>query len=268
MLNDPEKQSENESIDIRSYFVRERNALLVRGQFSSLYTDYYLHLMQHQLRYEPDHDLLLKDALAAISLHMVSKPWKEAHAWTVNRPDIPLNLFVTGDSRRGNVVGRAFTEDVRTDNPLNLLHAQVTEDGIPTRRSSIEYEGANFFRLVEAFYRQSEQRPARYFDLGDEDYVMICAQPDCDMEWFDILDDEAVRTVDQVETLSLLETRKVRFECGCSVEKLFPMLSTLDDDAVDDLFAGEAFARADCPRCGAHFMVDREMLEAFRREAN
>lgn len=266
MLNDPEKQSETESIQIPCYFVRERNALLVRGQFSGIYTDYYLHLMQHQLRYQPEHDQMLKDALAALTLHLASKPRKEAHAWTVNRPDLPLNLFVTGDNRRGTIVGRVFTENVRKDNPLGLMHAQVTEDGAPSRQSSIKYEGKNFFELIEAFYRQSEQRPARFFDLGDEDYVMISAQPDCDMEWFDILDDEAVRTLDQVETLSLLETREMRFECGCSVEKLIPLLGSLDDKAVDDLFGGDEFAKADCPRCNAHFKIDRAMLDAYRSE--
>ena len=65
MLNDPAKEAAPEPIQIRCYFVRERNALLVRGEFSSLYTDYYLHLMQHQIRYEEPQDNLLKDGLAA-----------------------------------------------------------------------------------------------------------------------------------------------------------------------------------------------------------
>ena len=33
MLNDPSKEAENEPIEVRCYFVRERNALLVRGIF-------------------------------------------------------------------------------------------------------------------------------------------------------------------------------------------------------------------------------------------
>jgi len=40
-------------VDLRSYFVRKRNALLVRGRFSPLYLDYYLHLMQHALQNVP-----------------------------------------------------------------------------------------------------------------------------------------------------------------------------------------------------------------------
>ena len=37
-------------VELRSYFVRKRNALLVRGRFSPMYLDYYLHLMQHGIR--------------------------------------------------------------------------------------------------------------------------------------------------------------------------------------------------------------------------
>ena len=34
---------------IESVFVRHRNALVLRGQFTPIYTDYYLHLMQHRM---------------------------------------------------------------------------------------------------------------------------------------------------------------------------------------------------------------------------
>ena len=77
MLNDPAKESENIPIEIRCYFVRERNALLTRGQFGSLYMDYYLHLMQHGLKNEDQPDQLLKDGLAALTLHLASRPWAE-----------------------------------------------------------------------------------------------------------------------------------------------------------------------------------------------
>jgi hypothetical protein len=42
------------AVELRSYFVRKRNALLVRGRFSPLYLDYYLHLMLHHQRAASD----------------------------------------------------------------------------------------------------------------------------------------------------------------------------------------------------------------------
>ena len=36
---------------VESIFVRHRNCLLVRAQFTPIFTDYYLHLLEHKLRY-------------------------------------------------------------------------------------------------------------------------------------------------------------------------------------------------------------------------
>ena len=41
-----------ERVEVRCYFVRRRNALMVRGAFESLYVDYYLHLMEQKIRPE------------------------------------------------------------------------------------------------------------------------------------------------------------------------------------------------------------------------
>ena len=43
------------------------------------------------------------------------------------------------------------------------------------------------------------------------------AQPGCDLAWFESLTDESVRELDQTEKLSLLEQRRYRWECGCSL---------------------------------------------------
>ena len=71
-------------VDLRSYFVRKRNALLVRGRFSPLYLDYYLHLMQHGIQHAEPLDQMLKDTLAALALHLCSRPQDESCAWTIH----------------------------------------------------------------------------------------------------------------------------------------------------------------------------------------
>ena len=85
-------------VELRSFFVRKRNALLVRGRFSPLYLDYYLHLMQFQLKYADELDAMLKEALAGIALHLCSRPQDEGCAWTFNFHQPLANLFVTGAS--------------------------------------------------------------------------------------------------------------------------------------------------------------------------
>ncbi|MEM9015860.1 MAG: Hsp33 family molecular chaperone HslO [Verrucomicrobiota bacterium] len=266
MLNDPTKEAVAESVEIRCYFVRGRNALVARGEFSPIYTDYYLHLMQHQLRYPEDQDQILKDGLAAMTLHLASRPWNEAVAWTLSWQDPPLNVFVTGSNRQGNVTGRVFSEDVKKRDS-NLFFAQVTADGEGARQSMVEVSELDLFHAGEQYYGQSEQRLGRYFRHGTEDFVLVTAQPDCDETWLAGLDDAAIRKLDEAEELSLLEKREYRFDCGCSQEKLFPLISSMASETVEELFGDSEVIPASCPRCGARYVVTREALEAYR-EAN
>lgn len=265
MLNDPAKESEAEPIEIRCYFVRERNALLVRGQFSELYTDYYLHLMQHKIRHEKERDQLLKDGLAALTLHLASRPWNEAIAWTLNWQDPLQNIFLTGSNRDGQVTGRIFTEDIR-ERENNLFFSQTNIDGQPGRKSMIEIDQLDIFRMGERYYEQSEQRPGRFFRYDEEDIVLITAQPECDLEWFTGLDEEKVRNIDETEELSLLEKRSYRFACGCSQARILPVIASMSGDSIEEVFGEEEVIPAACPRCGARYIVTREILEAYLRE--
>ena len=250
-------------IPVHCLFVRHRNALLVRAAFEPLYVDHYLHLMQHGIHIEPRLDLMLKDALAAMTLHLASRPWGEISAWTLHFQDPMFNLFTTGDSRLGNVIGRVFTENVR-DSGTSLFLAQTNEFPKPARRSIVEFEGTELFPIVEEFYRQSEQRPARLFDLGDESYALVSAQPDCDLEWLESLDADAVRVLDATEELSLLEMRAYHYDCGCSMERVMPALSPLGPTDLDEIFEEGHPLKVTCPRCAAIFEVTRQDIERFR----
>ena len=247
MSDDPDKDDVPEAIEIQCYFVRERNALLVRGDFSPIYTDYYLHLMQHGIRHRPEQDLLLKDGLVALGLHLAARPWNEAIAWTLSWQDPLQNVFITGSNRDGNLVGRLFTEDVR-ERDENLFISQVSVAGREPRQT------------------QSEQRPARYFRHSDDDFLMISAQPECDLDWLLGLDEEAIREMDQKETLSLLEVRNYRFHCGCGPERIYPIIANMNDESLEAVFGGGEVIAAGCPRCGARYTITSEALEAFRRD--
>jgi molecular chaperone Hsp33 len=265
MPDDFEKETTNEPIEVRCHFVRERNALLVRADFSAIYTDFYLHLMQHGIRLDRPQGDLLKDGLAAMTLHLASRPWNEAIAWTLSWQDPPMNAFVTGSNRLGNVVGRLFTEDVR-QRERNIFVSQVTVSGQEPRQSLIEAGTLDFFALAEDYYRQSEQRPGRYFRLDDDGAALLSAQPGCDLGWFESLDGEAMREIDGAETLSLLELRSYRFDCGCGPERIYPIVSGMSDATLESVFDGGEVLAAGCPRCGARYSITREGLEAFRRD--
>lgn len=257
----PAAGDESSRIQVPSYFVRKRNALAVRADMAPIYVDHYLHQMDHQLTLEPRHDQMLKDALAAMILHVVTRPWKETHAWTLNFQDPLINLFVTGGSLGENVTGRVFAEGVK-EAGHGIFHAQVTIQNEEPRRSLIELHGSEVFESVEQFYRLSEQRPARIFRHTEEDFVMISAQPGCDLDWLASLDDEMVRRLDQDEELSLLETRAFQFSCGCNLERIFPALAPIARQGLDELFQGDEAITVTCPRCAAKWRVTREQLAA------
>jgi molecular chaperone Hsp33 len=254
-----------EGLEVRTYFVRERNALLARADFGELYVDYYLHQGQHGYQHAPPHDALLKETLAALTLHCASRPWNEAWAWTIHLQDPLVNLFVTGDNRRGIIVGQLFTENVKQDG-RNLFYADLVRERGESRRSAIQFTEPTPFGIVEQFYDQSEQRPARYFRHGPEDFVMISAQPGCDLAWFHNLDDEKIRRLDEAETLSLLEQRTYRWSCGCSQERMFSILAPIMRKDAAALFGDDDLIKLSCPRCGARHTITRESLEAYVAE--
>ncbi len=256
------EDADAQGLAVRTYFVRGRNALIARADFGELYVDYYLHQGQHGYQHAPAHDGMLKEALAALTLHCASRPWNESWAWTLHFREPLLNLFVAGDNRRGTIVGQIFTEEVKDDGRSLFFADCVRERGEP-RRSYLEIEGADPLRAVEQFYTRSEQRPARYFHFGPEEFVMLSAQPQCDLAWLEALDDDAIHALDGTETLSLLEERAYHWECGCSHARMLAVLAPMMRSDADGLFGADPLLRMSCPRCGARHTITREAMEAY-----
>lgn len=252
---------ETAGFEVRTYFVRGRNALVARADFGELYVDYYLHQGQVGVQHAPAHDALLKDALGAMTLHCASRPWNESWAWTIHFDEPLLNLFVACDNRHGSIVGQLFTGNVKADGPGRFI-ADVVRERREPRRSAVDLQGSDVFEAAEHFYRQSEQRTARLFRHGPEDFVLVSAQPQCDVAWVNSLDGEAIRRLDECETLSLLETRQYRWECGCSQARMMGVLAPVMRRDPEGLFGGDEVLRVSCPRCGMRHAVTRESLEA------
>ncbi len=72
-----DQSTEQDGATVSVDFVRHRNALLVQADLGPLFTDYYLHLADHQLHYTSAQAGLFKTALAAFTLHCASRPQGE-----------------------------------------------------------------------------------------------------------------------------------------------------------------------------------------------
>ena len=256
----PETTSEPD-IEVRTYFARGRNALVARGDFSGIFAAWYLHRLDHSLETPPAAEDAGREALAALILHCAGRPWNEACAWTIQFPDPRVNIFVAGDNTTGTVIANLQSAELQ---PVDhgMFHADVVEDGRSPRRSVVDFRETSVLRAVEVFYSRSEQRLVRFFWHGDEDLVMVSAQPACDEEWLAGLTTESIRSLDRDVELSLLEKRRYDFRCGCNQERMLDFLLPVFRRQADELFEGDEAITVVCPRCGARHLLTREALEA------
>ena len=253
---------ENSGLEVTTWFVRHRNVMLAKADFSQLYVDYYLHLSDQSIKVAPEHDALFKRALVAFVLHAASRPHNELTAWTINFQQPLVNLFLTGDNADGSVTGRVFTDNVK-EMPANLFFSDVVRGAQPKRRSSVEFTGDDPLVAVEAYYRKSEQRPARYFQTGEEEFALVTAHPDYDEVWFEALTVEQVKALGDKEELGLLEKRVHRWHCGCNQARMLQVLAPVFKQDAAELFGEDEKIEIRCPRCAARHAITREAMEAM-----
>ncbi|MDI1319021.1 MAG: disulfide bond chaperone [bacterium] len=246
-------------------FIRHRNALLARADFAPLFTDYYLHLADNKLRYTPEQDGLFRSALAAFTLHCASRPLNEHLAWTINFQAPRLNIFLAGDNEDCNITGRLFTENVREAAENVFFSDIMPRRGTEPRRSVVNFRG-DVRAAVEGYYARSEQRPARLFELGGDEYALLVAQPDCDLAWFSAADAETVRNLATAETLALIQRRNYGWHCGCTQQKILAAIAPAFRADPAGLFGDGETIRVECPRCAAAHTLTREAMEAYLAE--
>jgi molecular chaperone Hsp33 len=189
----------------------------------------------------------------------VARPWAETIAWTANLRAPRVNFFVTGGSLEEAVTGRVFTEDVR-ETDRDLFYSQTTARHLAEpRTSTLQIDGKDPLGWIGQYYLQSEQRPGRAFRLDDEEFALVTAQPGCDMPWFESLNPTSVAALAEREETRLLETRCFRFRCGCTLDRILPVLGSWRDRP-EKLFHGADRITIQCPRCAARYLVSRDML--------
>jgi len=258
-----EHASESNGAVVTADFVRHRNVLLLQADMGPLFVDYYLHLADHGIKHTPQQDAQLKQALTAFTLHAAARPRNEHLAWTIGLQRPPLNLFLAGDNEDCTVTGRLFTENVR-EAPENRFYSELMPGrGAEKRRSVVSFPGDDLFAAAEAFYTASEQRPARFFDLGEDQFAMLLSHPDADEAWLRAVTIDDVKTVAKTQTLSRIERRLYRWHCGCEQRKILAALAPAAKHGLGELFGDGEIIHVQCPRCAANYTITREAMEAW-----
>lgn len=244
-------------------FIRHRNVLLLQADMGPLFVDYYLHLADQGIKHRPEQDAQLKQALTAFTLHAASRPRNEHLAWTIGLQGPPLNLFMAGDNEDCTVTGRLFTENVR-EAPENVFYSELMPGrGAEKRRSVVTFQGDDLFAAAESFYNSSEQRPARFFDLGEDKFAMLLSHPDVDEPWLRNVTLDELKDIKRTQTLARIERRLYRWHCGCEQRKILAALAPAAQNGLEDLFGDAETIHVQCPRCAANYTITREAMEAW-----
>jgi len=242
-------------------FVRGRNALLCAADFGPVFMDVYLHLGQNAVVLGGGSDERIKLLLAALTLHAAARPHAETCAWTLHLDAEKMNLFAVVENPTGHVTGQVFTDNVRATGG-NVLHAEVAGAGGQRRRSSVDFAGSDILAAAAEYYARSEQRPARYFELGGDRFALLAGQPDCDIGWLETVGTEEVRALADDESQPPMETRAYRFFCGCSPRRVADAIALALRSDLDGIFGADAHITVTCPRCGTRHELARALFES------
>ena len=113
---------------------------------------------------------------------------------------------------------------------------------------------------ARSFMRRANSGRRVTSSMAPEDFVLITAQPGCDLDWLEALDDEKVRALDDTETLSLLEERLIAGVAVVRPSACLPFSRPIMRTDAAGLFGQEDSVRISCPRCGALHIVGHENL--------
>jgi len=240
-------------------FLRGRNALLCSADFGPVFMDVYLHLAQNSVVLGGGADEKLKLLLAALTLHSASRPHADTCAWTLHLDAEKTNVFAVAENPTGQVTGQVFTSQVRSTGG-NVLHAEVAGASGVRRRSSVDFGGNDILRAASQYYARSEQRPARYFELGGDRFALLVAQPDCDTAWLETVEAEEIGDLAADESRPPMERRLYRFLCGCSPERVASAVGPALRHDLDGIFGGDTHITVTCPRCGTRHELARELF--------
>jgi molecular chaperone Hsp33 len=234
--------------------------VLADGDFTSLLKAHTEHVARWELPTDPFLEVLMRQGLAGMTLHLSGRKYDETVGFTLNLRQPAVNLFLTGDAARASVVGRAFEEGVKTVESSRLFVQSARADQ-PVVQSVIEVQGLDVLEVFEQYYARSEQSPARFFELSGNRFLLVQSLPDVDTTWLEGLDPARADEID-LSADEFLVRRVFRFQCGCSPTRMLEMLRVIYAADPDDLFRGEAGVETFCPRCGARWWIERDVFSA------
>lgn len=246
---------------VRRFIDRENDVLVTVGDFGPMFAAYLDHVRRWEVEPDALSQVMMRQGIGGLVLHLANRPATESVGWTIHVREPATNLFLAGDAGETNVTGRVYTEGVKEAED-SRVYVQVSREGRPPTQSMVDVEGVDVLSMFEQYYARSEQLPARFFEVTDQEFVMVLALPEADDKWvLGLSREEALALLDR--DLKPLGEETYRFQCGCTSERMLEVVRGLFAEKPDDLFREDDGVEVFCPRCGRRWWVDREMFEAM-----
>jgi molecular chaperone Hsp33 len=251
---------------VHRFIERSSDVIIARADFERLITAYEDHVRRWENQIDGLALVLASQGLGAATLHLSCRPAGETIGWTVNIRKPPTNLFITGDSAQRSVTGRVFIENVKTAESSRMF-VQISRPTEPLAQSTVDVTGLDVLEMFDQFYDQSEQTPARFFEIDEREYMMIVGLPDVDEDWLRELSlEEAVELAEG--ELKSLGRMVYRFHCGCNPDRIMELMLNLYGDRPAELFEGDAGVEVLCPRCGRRWQIHRDEFDRAAQSGN
>ncbi|MCH8540795.1 MAG: disulfide bond chaperone [Opitutales bacterium] len=237
----------------------------MEADLEALFSSLAFHRKRYQWDPSPEANELFQRFLAIFTLHAAARPKRQVLAWTIHLQNPLLNLFLAADTDQDSVAGRFFRENVKSIQE-NRFYQEVSIRGGEVARSICTFRGSDPIVAAENYYAQSEQRPARFFQTGENRFRLLLAHPDCDVRWLQSLEQKDLPHLDEEETVVFMERRPAFWHCGCVEKNLTKILVPSFAEDPEALFAGKETLEMVCPRCAARHTIRREAVEAAASE--
>lgn len=238
----------------------------------------------------------LDDLIIAATLAAESQVERDMWGWTIRIPLKPWGLFC-GIEPEGTVCAR-FTElrpELAAD-PVGCFAIQRVTANLPVRQTSLIPCDESVRYLVEQYFEESEQLPAR-LAIRDDEAVMALSMPDASWdavkslkadELFDLF--HTICRTEQAETpaedtselsekaralkakfaaakgsaigsmhgeLKLMHEAVFYYGCRCDAQNIAQMIAALPAEQQKELWQDSPTLDVQCPRCGRTHIIAR-----------
>ncbi len=232
----------------------------------------------------------LNDMMIAASLAAESQMTREMWGWTIRLPFKKWGIFC-GIEPNGSICCRTrkLSADAEKD-VIGALAIQRVDDNAPVRQSMLIPRDTQVHLLVEQYFDESEQLPARVAISKDEALLALSmpnaawseveklSEADLIKKFHELLQDGNVEEVKEIEEEAKQDERlaKVRaqyaklhsgdalshgelkctheavfyYDCRCDSQQMHKVIERLPESEQKEVWKGTDHLEIECPRCG------------------